>query len=72
MQHFKVQTNDYQIASLDFLFENKLNFDIKCTDYCVFYKISTEELIRVLKCNSYDSEYFFMIKDKDKFILNEF
>ena len=72
MQHFKVESKDYQVASLDFLFENKLSFDIKSTDYCIFYKISTDDFIKILKNCSYDLEYYFMVKDKDKFILNEF
>lgn len=72
MQHFDVSSNQYQIATLDFLFKNKVKYDIKCTDYSVVYKLSTDQLIKILNNQSYDSEYFFMIKDKDKFLLNEF
>jgi len=54
------------------LFKNKLKYDIKCIDYSVVYKLSTDQLIKILNNHSYDSEYFFMIKDKDKFLLNEF
>ncbi len=72
MQHFDVPSNKYRIATLDFLFKNKLEFDIKCTDYSVVYRLSTEQLIKILNNHSYDAEYFFMIKDKDKFLPNEF
>lgn len=72
MQKFVVPSNKYQIATLDFLFKNQLKHDIKCTDYSVVYKVSMEQLIRILKHHSYDSEYFFMIKDKDKFLPNEY
>ena len=54
MQFFKVNSKDNQVASLDFLFENKLTFDIKSTDYCIFYKISVDDFIKILKNCSYD------------------
>ncbi len=72
MQSFNVELNKFQMASMDFLLGNRLKYDIKCTDYSVIYRLSTEQLAKILNGNSYDSEYFSMIKDKDKFLLNEY
>lgn len=42
MQYFGVSNDEYKIASLEFMFGKKLKYDIKCTDYALIYKISTE------------------------------
>lgn len=49
-----------------------MNYDIKCIDYIIFYKISLESFLSILHNHPYDYEYYFMIKEKDKFLLNEF
>lgn len=58
--------------SLDFLFNSFFPFNVKCLDYTVMYKMNQKALIQVLKDNPYDYEYFCMMKDKDKLLLNEF
>jgi hypothetical protein len=60
------------IASLDFLLDRPLSYDIKCIDYTIFYKVSLKSFLSILENYPYDYEYYFMIKEKDKFLLNEF
>ena len=49
-----------------------MNYDIKCIDYMIFYKITLKSFLSILQNNTYDYEYYFMIKEKDKYLLNEF
>jgi hypothetical protein len=36
------------IASLDFLLDRPLNYDIKCIDYTIFYKVSLKSFLSIL------------------------
>jgi hypothetical protein len=38
----------------------------------MLYSINMENLVKVLKKSQYDYEYFSMVKDKDKYLINEF
>jgi len=49
-----------------------LPYDIKCLDYSLFYTISFDKFLSIMKQSEYDYEYYFMVKDKDKYLINEF
>lgn len=72
IQKYNVKSDEFRIASLDFLLARPLNYDIKCVDYTIFYKVGLKPFLTILKNYPYDYEYYFMIKEKDKFLLNEF
>jgi hypothetical protein len=36
------------IASLDFLLDRPLSYDIKCIDYTIFYKVSLKSFLSIL------------------------
>jgi len=40
IQQYHVNANEFRIASLDFLLDKPMNYDIKCIDYTIFYKVS--------------------------------
>lgn len=72
IQEYFIKSNEFRIASLDFLLDRPMNYDIKCIDYMIFYKVTLKSFLSILQNNTYDYEYYFMIKEKDKFLLNEF
>ena len=72
IQTYTVKADEFRIASLDFLLDQPLNYDIKCIDYTIFYKVGLKAFLSILENYPYDYEYYFMIKEKDKFLLNEF
>jgi hypothetical protein len=42
---FIVPSDKYKIASLDFLRDGRLGYDIKCIDYTIIYKMEVNQLV---------------------------
>lgn len=40
IQEIKVNKDQFKIVTLDFIFSETLNYDIKCVDYAIFYKMN--------------------------------
>ena len=69
IQSIKLDKNQYKLLSFDFLFNKEMKYDIKCLDYCVIYKMSKEELCKIIQNNPYNYQYYCATRDKDKYNL---
>lgn len=72
MQSIPLSKDDFKLLSFKFLFHKEMNYDIKCEDYCVIYKLSSEDLRNIIEGNPYNYQYYCMMKDKDKNDPSEF
>jgi hypothetical protein len=44
MQTIPIEKKKYKLLSFNFLFHKEMKYDIKCDDYCVIYKLTSEDL----------------------------
>ena len=67
MQSIKIDQNNYKLLSLNFIYNKILNYDIKCEDYSVIYQMNRDGFRELIESNSYNYQYYCMLKDQDKY-----
>ncbi len=48
IQKYHIKADEFRIASLDFLLERPMNYDVKCVDYTIFYKVNLKSFLSIL------------------------